>query len=180
MLLEYVKKYERNSILTSILMAIVAILLITMPKTVLNTVIIVLGVIGLIDGAFHTISYVITKKEMKVFSNELFQGILEVIAGILLLKFKANIISIVPIIIGIWIIIEGIMKFQLSFNLRTLIDSKWILLLIFSIVSVILGVLIIINPFNTVMTLTVISGIFLLATAICNLIESIYVLIKLK
>lgn len=179
MLLEYVKRYEKNSILTSILMIIISILLIAMPETILNTVIILLGILALLDGIIHTISYVITDKEMKVFSNELFLGILEIITGILLFVFKGSIANIIPIVIGIWIIIVGIIKFQLSFNLRGL-DSKWILLLIGSLISIGLGSLIILNPFGTIITITVISGIILLITEICSLLESIYFLIKLR
>ena len=99
--------------------------------------------------------------------------------GGLLFLFKANIINIFPVIIGIWIIIAGVTKFQLAFNLRG-IDSKWIVVLLSSIISIILGVLIILNPFSTVMTITVISGIILFITEICNLIESAYLLSKLK
>lgn len=179
MLLEYVKRYEKSSIITSILMLIVSILLILMPETILNSIVVLLGIAALLDGILHSISYIITDKEMKAFSNELFFGILEIMTGGLLFLFKANIINIFPVIIGIWIIIAGVTKFQLTFNLRG-IESKWIVVLLSSIISIILGVLIILNPFSTVMTITVISGIILLITEICNLIESAYLLIKLK
>jgi len=179
MLLEYVKRYEKSSIITSILMLIVSILLILMPETILNSIVVLLGIAALLDGILHSISYIITDKEMKAFSNELFFGILEIMTGGLLFLFKANIINIFPVIIGIWIIIAGVTKFQLAFNLRG-IESKWIVVLLSSIISIILGVLIILNPFSTVMTITVISGIILLITEICNLIESAYLLIKLK
>ena len=179
MLLEYVKRYEKSSIITSILMLIVSILLILMPETILNSIVVLLGIAALLDGILHSISYIITDKEMKAFSNELFFGILEIMTGGLLFLFKANIINIFPVIIGIWIIIAGVTKFQLAFNLRG-IDSKWIVVLLSSIISIILGILIILNPFSTVMTITVISGIILLITEICNLIESAYLLIKLN
>ena len=177
MLLEYVKRYEKSSIITSILMLIVSILLILMPETILNSIVVLLGIAALLDGILHSISYIITDKEMKAFSNELFFGILEIMTSGLLFLFKANIINIFPVIIGI--IIAGVTKFQLAFNLRG-IDSKWIVVLLSSIISIILGVLIILNPFSTVMTITVISGIILFITEICNLIESAYLLIKLK
>ncbi len=179
MLLEYIKKYEKGSIITSILMIIVSILLISMPETVLNTAITTLAIIVLIGGIIHIVSYIITDKEMKVFSSELFQGILAVISSAIMLRFKSNIMNIIPIIIGILIIIESIMKFQLSFNLKS-INSSWFILLILSVLYIILGILIILKPFDTVMTITVVSGIALLITEICNLFESLYVLIKLK
>jgi len=98
MLLEYIKKYEKGSIITSILMIIVSILLIAMPETVLNTAITALAIIVLIGGIIHIVSYIITDKEMKVFSSELFQGILAVISSAIMLRFKSNIMNIIPII----------------------------------------------------------------------------------
>ena len=113
-----------------------------MPETILNSIVVLLGIAALLDGILHSISYIITDKEMKAFSNELFFGILEIMTSGLLFLFKANIINIFPVIIGIWIIIAGVTKFQLAFNLRG-IDSKWIVVLLSSIISIILGVLII-------------------------------------
>ena len=94
MLLEYVKRYEKSSIITSILMLIVSILLILMPETILNSIVVLLGIAALLDGILHSISYIITDKEMKAFSNELFFGILEIMTSGLLFLFKANIINI--------------------------------------------------------------------------------------
>ena len=44
MLLEYVKRYEKSSIIASILMLIVSILLILMPETILNSIVVLLGI----------------------------------------------------------------------------------------------------------------------------------------
>ena len=57
MLLEYVKRYEKSSIITSILMLIVSILLILMPETILNSIVVLLGIAALLDGILHSISY---------------------------------------------------------------------------------------------------------------------------
>lgn len=179
MLLEYIKKYEKGSIVTSILMIIVSILLIAMPETVLDTAIMAVAIMILVGGIIHIVSYIITDKEMKVFSSELFQGILAVISSVVMLKFKSSIMSVVPIVVGVLVIIESIMKFQLAFNLRG-VDKGWFVLLIVSVVYIGLGVLVIVKPFDTVVAVTVASGVVLLITEVCNLVESLCVLRKLK
>ena len=45
---------------------------------------------------------------------------------------------------------------------------------------IILGVVLIINPFGSSIVITTLAGILLLITEVINLIESIYVLIKIK
>ena len=126
MLLDYIKKYEKSYIITSILMIIFSIFLVVMPEAVLNTVIIILGIVGLIGGIFHVISFLRADGEIKIFSNELFQGLMEIIFSILVFRFKATVISIIPIIVGIWIIVASILKLQLAFKAKELINNNWI------------------------------------------------------
>lgn len=179
-MLEYLKKYERNSILGSLLIVLVSILVIVKPTAILTTVILSLGIIAIVDGLIHVISYMGTSKEVKTFSQELFEGFIEIIAGICLISFRNVFISMVPIVIGIWIILKSILKFQLALNLKAAEEKNWISLLIVAIITLILGIIIIANPFKTAVTITIISGVFLLITAISDLIESFYVIDKLK
>lgn len=180
MFLEYIKKYEKNSILISIIMILISILLIINPTGVLNVVMIIFGLAILIDGILRFISYFKSEKESRVFSVELFMGIVEIMAGILVLIGKGIFISILPILIGIWIIVRSIMKLQISFNLKSADSERWILILISSIVSLLLGVLIILNPFGTVVTITVIAGIILLISSIIDLCQSLAIIKVLK
>ena len=71
MLLEYMKRYEKRTIVSSILMAVIAILLIIEPETMLNTIILILGIGILLDGLISIIVYVFTNKEQRAFSNSL-------------------------------------------------------------------------------------------------------------
>ena len=180
MFLEYIKKYEKNSVLINIIMILISVLLIINPTGVLNIVMIIFGLGILIDGVLRSISYFKSEKEFRIFSVELFMGIIEVFAGILVLICKGLLISILPILIGIWIIVRSIMKLQISFNLKSTSSERWIPILISSIVSLLLGVLIILNPFGTVVTITVIAGIILLISSIIDLCQSLAIIKVLK
>lgn len=178
MIKEYIKKYNRSSIITSILMIIVAILLIVKPIKAMEWIIIFLSAIIIIDGIFDFINYFKSDKETKLYSFGLIEGLLEVLAGILVILNKDILIAFLPLILGSWIILKNIIKIQLAINLKQFC-SDWYLLLIFAILSLLFGILIILNPFS-VITITLLSGIFLLITEIFNLIENIYFMIKLK
>lgn len=180
MLLNYIKKYEKSSIFASLMMVAVAVLLIIKPDTMLNLVVIILGAGILLDGIIHVVSYILTSKEMKAYSNDLFIGIIGVLAGVIILVGKTIIISMIPIIIGIWLIVKAIIKLQIGLNLKSLEQKSWLEIFIMALVSFAFGVLVLLNPFGTAITVTVISGVFLLITAISDIIESFYIISKIK
>lgn len=180
MIKEFVKKYEKNSIIISILMIIMSLFLIFEPIKALKTLVIIFGIIITISGIVSLISYFRLEKDLKIISFGLVEGLLEMIAGILILCNTEVMTTFIPIMVGIWIIMKNLIRFQLSINLKQIPNSGWIWLLLASILAIILGVMIIINPFSFTLAITLVAGIILFITEFFNLIEGIYMLIKLK
>ena len=180
MILEFLKKYEKESILISILLIIVAIFLITKPGIALSAVVTLFAIVFLVDGIISIIAYMMEDAEIRAFSNELIMGILLVILGLIILLNQPLFISILPIMIGVWIFIRSIIKFQLAINLKSAVAERWGLLLVSSILMAILGVLIIVNPFEAILTLTRFIGIIMLVVEIVNICESAYFLAQTK
>lgn len=177
---KYIKEYEKRSIISSIIMIFIASLLIVEPAIMLNTIVTIFGFGILIDGILSSILYIFIDKEHKMYSNALAEGVLEIIAAVLILLNRTFMISIIPVLIGIWIIVKSIIKLQLSLNIKSQVQNSWIFILISSIVTLTIGLISIIHPFDTMVTITVLSGILLLVSGVINIIESIYILINLK
>lgn len=180
MILDFLKKYERESILISALLIIVAIFLIAKPGIALSTVVTLFAIVFLVDGIINIIAYMMEDAEIRAFSNELMMGILLVILGFIILLNQPLFISILPIMIGIWIFIKSIMKFQLAINLKSAVAERWGLLVVSSILMAILGILIIANPFEAIFTLTRFIGIMMLVAEVINICESVYFLQQTK
>lgn len=180
MIVDYLKKYEKESIVTSILLMIVAIFLIAKPGIALSTAVTIFGIIFLIEGVLNIISYILEEQEMRMFSNELVIGILLTILGLIILFNKTMFISIIPIMIGIWIIIKSIMKFQLAINLKSALAERWGWILAGAILMCLFGIIIIANPFEAIFTMTRFLGIMVLVTEIFDIVESTYILLKVK
>lgn len=176
----FIRKYSANTLIVSILLLILSLFLIIKPAASLNFIITLLGCIAILDGIIHIISYISSSSEMKVYSFELVQGVLSALLGFVFVYNPELIVSFLPFIVGTWIIIEGIIKFQFSFNLRATGTDNWLMILLLSIISIIFGFIIIFNPFGTALTITALIGIFLLISQLLNIIESIYVIIKFK
>lgn len=177
---EYFKKYEKWSLLISILMLIFSIFLIVKPLESLSTFIMIFGIILIVDGIINFVNYFRTDAQMRMMSFGLMQGILAILAGIIIIVTSNTLTAFLPIMLAIWIIIKSLVSFQYAVNLANVPNSKWGLYLAMSILTLILGLIIIFNPFGTASVTTITVGIFLAITESINIAESIITLIKMK
>lgn len=180
MIKDYIKKYEGCSIIVSILMICLSLFLMFKPLESLEVFTVIFAIIILLSGLGYLISYFTISKESRLFSIDLLLGLVTIISGIMLLVYKKDVINVFPIILGIWIIISNLFKLQLSINLSLFLDNAYLGLVLITILMIVFGLLLIINPFASFMTITVTAGTLLLITEVINLIESIYIIIKLN
>lgn len=180
MIKDYIKKYEGCSIVVSVLMICLSLFLMFKPLESLEVFTVIFAIIILLSGLGYLISYFTISKESRLFSIDLLLGLVTIISGIMLLVYKKDVINVFPIILGIWIIISNLFKLQLSINLSLFLDNAYLGLVLITILMIVFGLLLIINPFASFMTITVTAGTLLLITEVINLIESIYVIIKLN
>ena len=173
---EYIKKYSRYTILLSLALILLSIFLIAKPLESLNAIMIVIGIVLIISGIIQLISYFTSPKELKAFSFKLILGIISIILGIIVIVNTSAINTILTGVIGAWMIIQSIIKLQIAFNLKELANSNWKAIVLLSLLTLILGILIIFNPFGAIITIGRIYGIMLLISEIINLFESIFIL----
>lgn len=179
-MIENIKKYEKTSIATSILLIILSFFLIFKPEASLNFIVIVIGAFLALVGIIHMVSYFTSNVENKTISTELIQGTLYTIIGIFLI-FRPSILNeFLGVIVGAWQIIQFIIKFQFAFNLKSAASPSWAIMLITALVHLVFGLVLIINPFSTIAAITMVAGIILLISEIGNMVESIAMLFKLS
>lgn len=95
-------------------------------------------------------------------------GIVSAVVGLVLL-FKANAVSTVAgVIIGVAIIAESILRLQVALDARRMGES-WLLPLIFSLVMLVIGVVLMFNPFASINVATVVAGCALITDGILSL-----------
>ena len=172
----YIKQYSKYNILVSLALIILSIFLIVKPLESLNTIMVIIGIVLIIAGIVQLISFFSIEKELRAFSIKLILGIISIILGIIVIVNTNSINAILTGVIGAWMILHSIIKLQIAFNLRELANSNWKAIALLSIITLLLGVLIIFNPFGTIITIGRISGIMLLISEAINLFESIFML----
>ena len=112
--------------------------------------------------------------------NELAESIIDIVLGFVVVCNVSSIEKVLPLVLGIWIILEGILKLQIAFNIRGVRDTKWGLMLILSLVSIALGVAVMLNPATSFEVIIKISGVVLLVTQLFNIYDDVYILTQIK
>ncbi len=167
-MLKTINKYLNVSIILSVLFGVIGIILIIWPKTSLETFSYIIGSVLLIYGAYNfidsfTVNPVFCLPQMTT-------SVLSFLLGILVFLNPSIFESLLPMVLGIFFIINGSYKARMSFVLKS-IGNNWLLSFITSILMIICGVVLIINPQSSAIMLTSLIGIIMLVYAISDIID---------
>ena len=171
---KYIKKVEAESICLSILLIILGIFMVGKTSVTTSVLIACLGYILVVDGIIHIISYFSMDNVYRVFNYELAQATMDIILGFLLITNTNSFLEILPICIGVWIVVDGIMKGQIAFNIRGI--SNWGIMFVMALVSIALGVGIIFNPATSMDVIVKLCGCGLILEQMINIYDSVYIL----
>ena len=169
--MNYLKSLKWEMVIYALLCILMGILMMIYPSSILNTICYIIAVIFLLLAIRYLLEY--RKRDL---INDFYKY--ELVVVIIFVK-KDFVISIIPFIVGIIIVISGIMKIENALDLKRM-DSHWVFLLIVAIVNVLLGIVILINPQNTAVFVTRITGIILTYSGVVDLITTLTVSGKIR
>lgn len=174
------KKIYRVSLASSIIFLIFGLFLVFQTEGVIRTVSIFMGSLLFIIGIVPIVNYFKNRLANFFSSAGLLYGIFSVVAGLLILFNTKILATIIPILSGVWMIINSVNKIQIAMELRDNNIKSWLITFIFSILILILGVLFIINPFASAVLLGKTIGIFIVIYAILDIVDSVIIKLKAK
>ena len=112
-------------------------------------------------GAVQLLSYFRSDVQGAITGDKMATGLLLIIFGLMIGLAQETIASLLPVIFGFVRFIGGIFKTQGAFDLRRMGDMRWFVALIGALISVVFGLIILLNPFGTLMTLMRVMGAFM-------------------
>lgn len=133
------------SLITSIAVIILGLVLVLFTKLSLDIIGYIVAILLIINGVLNiTDDY----KQFKVFYffDGFTSGLLSIIFGIIILANPEYTALIMPIMIGLWIIINSTFKLRMALALKDSSKTNWILPYILSILTIIIGLCLIFNP----------------------------------
>ena len=162
--------YINLSIITSILFIILGIIVMIFPKTTLGIFTYSISIIAIISGIYFIIFEIKNKNNILTTGFSLL-GTFLLLLGIIILFHPKSIAILIPICLGIWFITSSVTKLRFVEILKQEDEGLWILAIIVNILSIICGLIFIINPISSSEIITSMFGIIIIIYSISDICE---------
>lgn len=162
-----------TEILTCAAVIVLGLVLLIAPGLATSVVFNVIGIGCMLIGVAHVIKYIRLDAHAALMSNDMAQGLAYILGGVLICIFKSLLVSLLPILFGLAILVGGVMQVQTTLGFRRMNAGRWYLELICAAISVVLGILILANPFSTALLLMRVIGISLILEGAIELVSRI-------
>ena len=174
------KKLKWNLILMSILYLALGIFLLMVPGMALNIVCYALGGVVLACAAVQLIRYFAVERGVFQSQLTLISGLVCLGLGAFLIIRSDLVVRILPIVFGLFVIFDSLGRIQNALDLRRCEYSSWKGFLLLPVLSVVLGVVLIVNPFGAMETLVMAIGVILIVEGAINLLSALYTVLALR
>lgn len=169
----FVLKDHSKSVIYIAFSLVAGLCLLLFPQMTTSVVFWGLAAALMIMGAVNLIGYFRASVLTAVSGDSMASGLLMIVLGLVIGFAQETIASLLPVIFGVILFIGGILKTQGAFDLKRMGDLRWFITLIGALVSLVFGLIILINPFGTLMTLMRVMGAFLVVESIQDAIYAI-------
>ena len=138
------------------------------PVETLVALALYIGISLIITGIILIYAAFKTKNENPEWTSSLAEGAIDLLFGIVLITNPGLTVTVIPFIVGFWLMVLGVILAANGFKARKEEDSNWSTILIGGIVLVILGYLMISKLFFGAFAITVWFGIGFLIVGLIN------------
>lgn len=167
--MEFIKNAKTAYIAVSVVMIILGLLLVLFPALSALTLCYIVGAVVTIFGAVKLLSYFSRDLFRLAFQFDFALGIFAVLAGILILLHPTNVVNVMPVIIGVFVLLDGSFKIQTARDAKIFGLHGWWGILVLAILTCLGGLFLIINPFSGAVALMILLGATLIMDGIQNL-----------
>lgn len=176
-MVKFFNKYLNLSIIISVISILFGLVIVIWPNISLDVIAYIIACFLIVYGSYNfiesfTINPLICLLQMTT-------SILSMMMGIIIFLNPDVFEKIIPIVLGITFIISGFFKTRISFVIKN-VDSSWYFTLGASILMIICGFVLIINPKISALMLTTIIGTLLIIYSISGIIDTIIFKKKIK
>lgn len=170
---------KTGTFLLSIVYLLLGILLLIMPQTSLLWICYAFGAVVLLTGVICLIQY--ARLHGKGFSAPFFLigGVITGALGIFALVQPETVASILPVVFGIFILVDGCNRVASGLELARQKGHKWWVLVLLGVLSLALGVFLLWRPFEFAVSMVMLCGVLLVVEGALNLGCTLYAAMEL-
>lgn len=169
-----IKKFLNSSILISIAFIIVGILFLVFPSDALDVLRWIIAIFFISSGV-GTLIPDLTSRKAPFFGGTALGAILLVVG--ILFAVNPEVMGIFPVILGTWFIASSVSTLRFSFQL---VGKACIIAFVTSIISIVVGIILIINPIGSGIAMTSFAGAMMILHAVSSLVDLIIIKKNLK
>lgn len=164
-----IRKMNMTSIIFSILFILIGSFLLARPEDAIHLVSYALGIILALWGIISIVQFFTDRESQNYLEFSFILGVFMFIFGIIIIVKPNTIASIIPLLLGIWMLINGVTKLSYALTLNK--NKNAASSIIISILIIVLGILLVFNPFAGAKTLVQILGVTIIVYSVLDLAE---------
>lgn len=161
---------RNNLVISSVLLCITGLVFMIFSETMVNMLGWILGTILCIIGVIQLIGYIWSRTSPMT----LLISIVSLVVGVLLFAHPGWVMTFLSVIIGIYILIEAVLKIKVVVEAQKQKVKGWWILLLVALIGIALGILLIVNPFGISKAFMFVLGVAFFINGIQDLIQAIY------
>lgn len=166
---DFFRQMRLSFLVASILYVILGLVLLIWPGVSATVFCWAFGSLLLAYGAVTILTFFFRDSRAGSFVFELLLGIVAAALGLLVLLRPVVVASVLPVIVGLFILVDGLVNLKRALELRSMMYERWIVPLILSLISVGLGLLVLFHPFLAAEALVMVIGAVFLYTGVSDL-----------
>lgn len=167
-------------VLASVVFIVIGLMLIFDPAGTGNLLCFIFGGALIAYGAFRIISYFNKNKGEKNVTVDIIIGVIFAIGGLTIIIMHDSILTFIAFVIGIFLVIDGLLKLQTAINAKRAAIPSWWLVLVISLICIVIGACLVFIRSLQGNALWIALGAALLFDGVQNLVSAIYSHIILK
>lgn len=139
---------KQNYFINAVIMVVIGLVLVIWPHILGVLLCYLLGGALILMGVIQLVVFL--RGERLGFYNKfnMIMGIVLVVLGIWICTQPHIVLSIIPVAVGIIVIFHGLMDIQYTLDIKRTGNTKWWIALIAAILTLVVGVLLVLNPFT--------------------------------
>lgn len=178
--MELIKRAKGAYVTASIIMIVLGAVLMLFPGLSMLTLCYLIGGLMIVFGITRLVGYFSKDLFRLAFQFDLALGIFCLLAGIVILVHPNNIMRLLPVIIGLFVVIDGAFKMQTAMDSRRFGLKRWYVILALAVLTCAFGLILIIDPFAGGEALMMLFGATMIVDGIQNLCVVLYTVKTVK
>lgn len=163
---ELLKQIRMDLITSSIICIVFGIILLVRPIETVSLFCRILAVVMIIVGGMFTFSYFLNWMSSGLSAA---MGLIVLLMGVWIFVNPGIIETLIPVVIGVILLIHGIQDVKMSWEMKEYGQDSWKFSMVLAVISVIFGVMCIIDAFMVVKAAMVLLGLALIYNGVSNL-----------